>query len=254
MTKANKPKKKRNILIGVVVVVAAVGALAAWASCATLPSGPAGANADAVAHKMEAFVHKDAWDQTRGLKFTFRDNHTLIWDKMLGFVDVTMGDDHVLLDLWDHGGYAQTKGVDKSGDDAKKLLDKAFAIYINDTFWLNPMTKLFDPGTTRELVTLDGKSALKVAYASGGVTPGDAYVWFVDDDGKPTSVKMWVSVIPVKGIEFKWDGWMTLKSGARIATEHGSVGMHDVADVDDAVLDTAFAKLVARRAASASAQ
>ena len=139
------------------------------------------------------------------------------------------------------------------GDAAKQKLDKAFSAYINDAFWLNPMSKLFEPGTTRELVDVDGKKALKVSYGSGGVTPGDSYVWMVEPDGKPTAVKMWVSVIPVKGITFAWDGWMTLKSGARVAIDHGTVGMHEVTDVDDAVLESTFAKLAARRAGPSSA-
>ena len=57
-------------------------------------------------------------------------------------------------------------------------------------------------------------------YLDGGVTPGDEYLWFVDKDGLPTGFKMWVKIIPIGGVYASWQNWITLKGGARIATEH----------------------------------
>jgi hypothetical protein len=234
-----------------------VVAFAACSSCATLPMGSSGSDADALAHKIEAWVNKDAWDKTGVVRFTFRDKHVHLWDKQRGFLVVTSGDVEAQLDLWDHGGFASKGGVELTGDDAKKALDDAWKYFCNDTFWLNPLAKLFDSGTTREVVTMDGKRGLKITYGSGGVTPGDSYVWFVDDDGRPTSVRMWVSVLPIKGIEFTWDGWVTLPTGAKVATNHASTGvdhavfMNKVEGAVDAAtlgVDDKFAKLVARRA------
>jgi hypothetical protein len=61
-----------------------------------------------------------------------------------------------------------------------------------------------------------------VTYSSGGVTPGDSYVWILDESGRPTSWKMWVSVLPIGGLESKWSGWTQLSTGAWIAQAHPS--------------------------------
>ena len=232
---------------------------ATMGACAALPTGSSGNDADAFAHKMEAFVNKSAWDASTGaVRFKFREKREHIWDKQRGLLVYKTGDTEADLDLRDRGGFAFKNGVEVTGDDAKKLLDDAWSAYCNDTFWLNPIVKLFDPGTKRELVTIDGKRGLKVTYESGGVTPGDSYVWFADDDGKPTSVRMWVSVIPIKGIEFPWEGWQTLSTGAKVSLTHGAKGpsLSDATGAVDAKalgVDDMFAKLVARRGSPASA-
>lgn len=104
---------------------------------------------------------------------------------------------------------------------AQKGVQKAYKNFINDAFWLNPIVKIFDEGTSRSIVTLaDGREGLLVSYASGGVTPGDSYLWLVDANGLPTAWKLWVGILPIGGLEFSWDNWLTLPTGAKIATGH----------------------------------
>ena len=80
--------------------------------------------------------------------------------------------------------------------------------------------KLRDPGTTRSIVLQDNQETLLVTYTSGGSTPGDSYLWFVDQNYIPKAWKMWVGIIPVGGIETSWDEWQTFTNGVKIATNH----------------------------------
>jgi hypothetical protein len=239
----------------------ALFALATTCACASLPAGdPKGA--DDVARAIEAHVNKTAWDNTGAVKFGFRKSRVHVWDKERGFFHMQRGDDEVWLDLWDRGGVAKKGGVDVSDEATRaKMLHDAWTAFCNDTFWLNPLVKLFDEGVTRELVTIDGKNGLKVSYASGGATPGDAYVWLFDDAKKPVAVRMWVSALPTKGIEFSWTSWATLATGALVGTTHNAgpvavtiddpVGATSLAVLEPNVPDR-FASLVARRASAAA--
>ncbi len=227
--------------------------------CAALPAGSTGASADALAHAIEANVDKAAWDATGAVRFGFRGAHDYVWDKERAMVYVKNGSDEVWLDLMDHGGIAHTDG--KAVDDATraKMLASAWEMFCNDTFWLNPLVKLFDAGTTREIVALDGDHrshrGLKVTYASGGTTPGDTYVWIVDDKNTVVAVRMWVSVLPIKGAEFAWGSWSTLATGAKVALAHKAgplnvpidapAGAKTLAELEPGV--DRFAALVARR-------
>ena len=82
----------------------------------------------------------------------------------------------------------------------------------------------------------DGEESLLVSYASGGLTPGDAYLWRVGPDGTPTAWKLWVSILPIGGVETSWEGWVTLDTGARISTRHaGPLGLTlELTDVEGA--------------------
>ncbi len=60
------------------------------------------------------------------------------------------------------------------------------------------LTKVYE----RRLVkTKTNKDALLVTYTSGGTTPGDSYLWHLDASGKPESYQMWVSILPIGGLE-----------------------------------------------------
>jgi hypothetical protein len=186
------------------------------------PEGVAGAKAEALAQKMLKAVNHAAWDTTSVIYWTFKGVHKHIWDKKRGFVQVEWDNYKALIRLDNLDGKVFEGGVPIS-DPAKStpLLYKAWTYFVNDSFWLNPVSKIYDPGTTRKLVTLpDGTEALLVSYTSGGVTPGDSYLWMVDANGLPTSWKMWVKIIPIGGIATTWEDWRELPSGAKVATSH----------------------------------
>lgn len=241
----------------IVIVVSAL----AFLGCVAVPQGNTGTEADALARAIETATSKQAFDETGAISFGFRGTRNHVWDKQRGFFYSKAGDDEIWLDLGDRGGTAKRAGADVDEATRSKLLADAWAWFCNDTFWFNPLAKLFDEGTSRELVALDGDHAkhkgLKVTYASGGTTPGDAYLWIVDDTHKPIAVRMWVSALPMKGLEFSWGGWTSLATGALIATAHKAGPLDVSIDAPAAAATLAalepgadrFAALVMRRAA-----
>jgi len=116
---------------------------------------------------------------------------------------------------------AKKNGQALAGDEAQDIIRKAWEFWCNDSFWLNAPAKIFDAGVKRSVVELeDGKQGLMATYTSGGITPGDSYLWKLDDNGLPTGYKMWVNIIPIGGVEFSWEKWNTLPTGAQISTFH----------------------------------
>ena len=189
------------------------------------PEGNPGPEADALARSMEAAVNKDAWDRTGAVRWSFFDQHHYVWDRQRGLVEIRWGDSRALFRTADRTGRVWRQGKEQSPDDAGEAIKTAYAYWINDSFWLNPVVKFFDPGVERSLVELDeGRKALLVTYTSGGVTPGDAYLWIPGLDGLPAAWRMWVQIIPVGGIEVTWEGWKELSTGAKVSTEHEGWG------------------------------
>jgi len=80
--------------------------------------------------------------------------------------------------------------------------------------------KVFDTGTERSLVKYKDKDALLVTYTSGGSTPGDSYLWILDDNYIPISYKMWVKIIPIGGFEATWSDWITTDAGFKLPAKH----------------------------------
>ena len=189
------------------------------------PKGTPTEAADQVAQEMLQAVHASAWDSIHYVSWNFPKDRHYVWDKKANKVYVTWTDYEVWLDLNNKEGVAQNKGAELSGDDKKDALEKAWKYFCNDSFWLNAPVKAFDPGTKRSLVTMDdGVKGLKVTYTSGGVTPGDSYVWILNDNHVPTACRMWVKIIPIGGAEFSWDDWQNY-DGALISTLHKSKAM-----------------------------
>jgi len=227
------------VLLGVVAVVALYVVLRH--SPAEVTAGP---EADALAHEIENNIDAGAWGRTRAVRWKAKGGREHLWDRDRNYARVRFGNHEVLLDLSSKNGRAWTGGVEiRESKAQRKLLDAAYKWHINDAFWLNPLVKLFDGGTTRSLGKMpDGKRVLQVAYASGGVTPGDRYQWIVGATGRPERWRVWVQVLPVPGMEFSWEGWSKLPTGAWISNQHNSIGLTLVSSSEVAAAAT-FAEL-----------
>jgi hypothetical protein len=206
-------------LVGVIAV--AIGGLVV-ALRHPLPQGVAGPAADDLARAVERAVNKTAWDRTGAVRWTFRGKHQHLWDRTRQLSRVRFADHEVLVDLTRRTGRAYRRGAEVTGPKAAGLVKRAYGYFINDSFWLNPLTKLFDPGVERLLVQAPDGPALLIRYTSGGLTPGDSYLWLAAPDGTPRAWRLWVSILPLPGLEFSWEGWITLSTGARVSTVHRS--------------------------------
>ena len=218
--------KKVLKIVGILVLLAVV--VIAGIGIALHEKEPIGENqaqADQLAREMMAAVDKVAWDSTRWIRWTFIGGNTYTWDKDRHFVLVENEGHQVRLNAHTVAGNVTISGQKTEGQKVPKLVQKAWSGFCNDSFWLNPVVKAFDAGTERSLVTLkDGREGLKVKYASGGVTPGDSYVWILDENNLPVAWKMWVKIIPIGGLETSWENWTQLSTGAKIATNHKAFG------------------------------
>lgn len=200
------------------------------------PEAVVSAEADQLAQAMTQSMGVEGWDTLKLLQWTFPGGHHYLWDKVNNRARIAWGENVVLLNLDQVDGVAWSGGV-KVTDDGEwnKLKNKAWEYWCNDSFWMFAPFKVFDPGTTRGIVkeVEHGKTGLMVTYESGGVTPGDAYLWHLDEKNQPIGFKMWVKIIPVGGIYFTWDGWKTMDEGFQLSTTHKSVAftiqMEDVA-------------------------
>jgi hypothetical protein len=188
----------------------------AWGLSTTMPSGVDGKAAETMADKMLSAVDERAWDRTKALKWR-RSGFAVpvLWDRSRNFVEVFNDEQtRVLLDLDRDRALAFRDDVQLHGDELSSAKKRAFAWFINEAFWLMAPLKVRDDGTARSVVQLDGAPGLLVQYATGGVTPGDAYAWELDDNGRPIAWRMWTQVLPLPGLRFEWTDWRQLQTGA----------------------------------------
>lgn len=188
-----------------------------------LPQGEPTAEADASARALIAAVDGEAWERTGAVTWTFAGRHTHLWDRQRRLHQLVSdgGDTVVRYNLTTMVGVATVKGEAATPEKTEKLIRAAYAAWINDSFWLNPVVKAFDEGTVRIRVPLDeGGQGVMVQYREGGLTPGDSYLWISGSDGRPKAWRMWVSIIPIGGLEASWEGWTQLSTGAWVSTSH----------------------------------
>lgn len=213
--------KKTFKIIGTIILVLIIALVAfLYFTSKPLPEGQKGTKAEALTDKIQAAINQKAWDTTAAVSFTFRGNHHYLWDKKHNLVQVKWDDKKALYNTQTLEGIAYEN--DKKLTDSQKIdvIKKANDYFNNDSFWLIAPFKLRDAGTTRSIVMQDNQEALMVTYASGGSTPGDSYVWLVNQNYVPKAWKLWVSIIPVGGLETSWEDWTTFQNNVKIATSH----------------------------------
>ena len=190
-----------------------------------LPMGEQGVEADDLAKKMLQALNEDAYKEINYIAWTFSSlgrERQYQWQKNQGRCKVTW--DSITVNLrFDKlkKSSVEINGFDYKGEMKKDYIDTAKAKFNNDSFWLVAPYKLFDKGVERRLIKQkSGQDALLVTYTSGGNTPGDSYLWLLDDKYKPNAYWMWVSLSPIGGLEATWEKWEKTTNGAFLPQLH----------------------------------
>ncbi|WP_405369203.1 hypothetical protein [Nonlabens sp. Asnod2-A12] len=191
-----------------------------------VPQGTSGKPADDLAFKiLEAIDHKQ-FTEAREIHWTFRGVNRYEWKVQQNLVDVYWDNYRVSYQTqFPKISFAFKDGKTLKGKEKDDAIAYAAKNFNNDSFWVVAPHKVLDIGTTRELITEDGKEKLLVKYNSGGTTPGDAYLWEVDENYRPTSFKMWVSILPLDGLEAKWSDWEMTAGDFPLAQKRSILGI-----------------------------
>ena len=211
---------KKFLIISLITIVTIIAIIFfyGYSKNEPLPKGEKGKKADELAHKMLVSLNKTAYDNTNIIEWSFKGLHKYKWYKQDNKVEVSWDINKVILFTKDHEkSLVYINGKETKNDE---ILNKAITYFNNDSFWLVAPYKVFDNGTERAIVKHNGKNALLITYNSGGSTPGDSYLWILDDNFIPISYKMWVKIIPVGGLEATWTNWITTASGCKLPTNH----------------------------------
>lgn len=175
---------------------------------------------DGLANKILKAINHDAYIKTNNLEWSFGGRRSYKWNKKAHIAEVSWDTIKVIL---------HPNSIEKStiyfNDKLSELKDniiikKAEDYFNNDSFWLVAPHKLFEDGIIRTIKEIDGKEALLVKYTTGGSTPGDSYLWFLDEKYVPKSYKMYVPSMKMDGVPSTWEDWITTKSGTLLPTNH----------------------------------
>jgi hypothetical protein len=249
-----------------ILLVALLGALApgllAGDEAAAAPSDPkAVAIADRVMH---ALGGPEAWNDTRYLRFDFavdREGKTVAsrahtWDKWTGRYRLEAktkeGDPYVvLLNINTKEGSAWLKGNRLTGEEEKKYLEQAYAIWVNDTYWLLMPYKMRDPGV---ILALDGeekegnetRDKVVLTFNGVGLTPKDKYWAYVNRD--TGLVDKWEYILkgsPGPATPFLWKNWVRygkiLLANDRVNPKDGTRIYFPVLEAPTDIADRTFA-------------
>ncbi|MFD2513108.1 hypothetical protein ACFSRY_04475 [Pontibacter locisalis] len=129
-----------------------------------------------------------AWNDTRYLAWTFN-NQYQVWDKHHNRFRWEKDSLVAVLDTQTKDGkvYVAGKEVEDKAE-KQKLLERAYALWINNSYWLVMPFKLQDPGVSLKYMgeekTMDGAKAdvLEMTFENVGLTPQNKYKLWVDKD------------------------------------------------------------------------
>jgi hypothetical protein len=185
----------------------------------------------------DAVGGKSTFEKSRYLQFTFAaerngqmgNGRNHIWDRYTGdYRFETKGADGkisvVLFNVNTQKGSAFENGNALPDTTATKMVKKAYAAFINDSYWLMVPLKLQDPGVNTALEASEDLNGIKcevihLNFDKVGLTPGDQYWLFVDD--KTGEIIQWKFLLQgqTKSSVFQWEPYQDLGNGLKLSTK-----------------------------------
>lgn len=198
-----------------------------------IPQGEKGTKADELGYAILESINHKQFTEVKEIHWTFRGVNRYVWKVQQNAVDVFWDDYKVAyVTVAPKISFAWKGDKKLKGKELEEAIEYAAANFNNDSFWLVAPHKIMDIGTEREIIDNNGNKQLLVRYKSGGTTPGDVYVWKVDENNKPISFKMWVSIIPLDGLEAQWNDWQMTAGGFPLPQKRSLYGLEiPVSDV-----------------------
>lgn len=150
----------------------------------------AGSDAKAIAiadEVMEKLGGRENWDNMRYVTWRFFGRRLHVWDKWTGNARIESGNLVILMNLNTKSGRAWQDGQEVTHTDSlKKELEKGYAFWVNDSYWMFMPYKLKDSGVTLKYQG-EGKMAdssaadiLELTFDQVGLTPQNKYLVYVD--------------------------------------------------------------------------
>lgn len=226
---------KRALILLLCAAATLVTACATTAAVATPGSElRAQADADPKAREIAERVARsmggwDAWERTRFVTWRFFGGRAHAWDKRTGEWRLDDGERTVLMDVGTRAGRVFEKGVEVTDAAGRAAaLEKAYAVWVNDSYWVFMPWKLLDPGVVLRYLgatTLEsGNTAqlLELTFEGVGLTPRNRYVVAVGDESG--LVEQWSYFADANDAEPKftlpWSGWER-RGAILVCTDHG---------------------------------
>lgn len=191
---------------------------------------------------MAAMGGRKAWERTRYLRFrwnVFRDGELVSdrlhhWDRYDGRyrVETTTPEGEsflALLNVNTQEGQAWLNGRPVEGARNDTLVRLAYAMFVNDSYWLLMPYKWRDPGVNVEYLgpQTDDDGAwhvLHLSFEGVGLTPGDQYWAYVSAE-PPHLMRKWQYHLQdqeSKGSFFRWENWQQF-GAIKLATERNPI-------------------------------
>lgn len=153
----------------------------------TVPAAAQGNKAQEMAQKvMHQMGGKQGWDNTRFIAWSFRDQYQ-VWDKKADRYRWEKDSLIAIINTRTKDGRVYVAGKElQNGEEKRKLLEKAYAAWINNAYWLVMPFKLQDPGVNLKYIgggkTMDGAAAdmLEMTFDHVGLTPENKYHLWID--------------------------------------------------------------------------
>lgn len=199
---------------------------------------------------LERMGGAEAWRDTRYLQWTFFGRREHAWDRHAGRARIEDDGAVYLIDLETRRGRAWTDGEEVLDPQAlEEAMDRAHAMWINDSYWMFMPYKLLDPGVVLRSAGAgelqDGRPCrwLELTFEGVGITPENRYtVGVADDTGLVEEWSFFAEAEQTEpGFTLPWSGWKPF-GAIWLATDHGR-GMDWGIAVPESLPDELFSEL-----------